>query len=77
VEAGWIGRTLRLGDQLELRVDDACPRCVVTTLAQGALPQNLEILRATARHNKVEAGIRLSVLRPGALKLGDPVVLLG
>jgi len=76
VEAGWIGRTLRLGDQLELRVDDACPRCVVTTLAQGALPQDLEILRATARHNKVEAGIRLSVLRPGALKLGDPVVLL-
>ncbi|MEA5423709.1 MOSC domain-containing protein [Synechococcus sp. CCY9202] len=77
VEASWIGHTLRVGSQLELRVDGACPRCVVTTLAQGDLPQDLEILRTTARHNNVEAGIRLSVLRPGPVALGDPIALLG
>jgi hypothetical protein len=47
---------------------------VITTLAQGGLPDNLEILRATARHNQVTAGIRLSVLTPGTMAVGDPVV---
>ena len=76
LEEGWIGATLRLGESLELRVNDGCPRCVITTLAQGGLPQEIEILRATARHNKVVAGIRLTVERPGPLALGDPVTLL-
>lgn len=76
VEEGWVGHTLRIGDSLELRVDDGCPRCVVTTLAQGELPQDIEILRATARHNKVVAGIRLTVLTPGPVAVGDAVRLM-
>jgi uncharacterized protein YcbX len=76
VEETWIGHTLRIGDRLVLRVDNGCPRCVVTTLAQGGVPETLEILRATARHNKVVAGIRLSVLSPGPLAVGDPVNLM-
>ncbi len=76
VEEAWVGASLRIGAQLHLQVDSGCPRCVITTLAQGGLPEDLEILRATARHNKVVAGIRLSVLRPGPLVLGDPVWLL-
>jgi uncharacterized protein YcbX len=76
VEEGWLGHTLRLGDTLLLRVDDGCPRCVVTTMAQGGVPQEIEILRATARHNRVVAGIRLTVLTPGPVAVGDPVTLL-
>ncbi len=76
VEEGWSGACLQIGEQLVLRVDGGCPRCVVTTLAQGALEENLEILRATARHNGVVAGIRLSVVSPGPVAVGDPVRLL-
>ncbi len=76
VEESWSGACLQIGEQLVLRVDGGCPRCVVTTLAQGALEENLEILRATARHNGVVAGIRLSVVSPGPVAVGDPVRLL-
>nr|WP_286194420.1 MOSC N-terminal beta barrel domain-containing protein [Synechococcus sp. CCY 0621] len=76
VEGAWDGACLQIGEQLLLRVDGGCPRCVVTTLAQGALGEDLEILRATARHNGVVAGIRLSVLTPGPVAVGDPVRLL-
>ncbi|MCP9930579.1 MOSC domain-containing protein [Cyanobium sp. AMD-g] len=76
VEEDWSGFCLKIGEQLVLRVDGGCPRCVVTTLAQGALAEDLEILRATARHNSVVAGIRLSVLTPGPVAVGDPVRLL-
>jgi uncharacterized protein YcbX len=73
VEQRWEGGTLAIGERLLLRVDGGCPRCVITTLPQGDLPENLEILRATARHNQVTAGIRLSVECPGPLVVGDPV----
>lgn len=76
VEESWIGHSLGLGDDLRLEVNDGCPRCVVTTLGQGELPETLEILRATARHNNVVAGIRLSVTHPGDVRVGDPVTLL-
>ncbi|HHG2223571.1 MOSC domain-containing protein [Synechococcus sp. CCFWC 502] len=76
VEESWIGHSLGLGDDLRLQVNDGCPRCVVTTLGQGELPETLEILRATARHNNVVAGIRLSVTNPGEVRVGDPVTLL-
>ncbi|MEA5415325.1 MOSC domain-containing protein [Synechococcus sp. BA-132 BA5] len=76
VEEAWSGCCLQIGEQLVLRVDGGCPRCVVTTLAQGDLGEDLEILRATARHNGVVAGIRLSVVTPGPVAVGDPVRLL-
>ena len=73
VEERWEAGTLAIGDRLILHVDGGCPRCVITTLPQGTLPEEMEILRATARHNRVTAGIRLSVEQPGTLTVGDAV----
>ncbi|MFM7265452.1 MAG: MOSC domain-containing protein, partial [Cyanobium sp.] len=73
VTAGIRLSVLAIGENLRLRVEGGCPRCVITTLAQGELPETLEILRATARHNRVTAGIRLSVLAGGPLAVGDAV----
>lgn len=73
VEEDWVGGVLAIGDAVRLRVDRDCPRCVITTLPQGTLPEEMEILRATARHNNVVAGIRLSVLQSGTVAVGDPL----
>ena len=75
VEEKWVGGILTIGERLQLNVDGGCPRCVVTTLAQGNLQDDMGILRATARHNKVTAGIRLSVMTSGAMAIDDPVRL--
>ena len=77
VEEEWIEGILSIGDQVKLQVDGGCPRCVVTTLAQSKLPEEMEILRATARHNKVTAGVRLSVRATGQIKLNDPITWQG
>src|SRR6266545_1616787 len=45
VENAWIGRTLAIGDAVRLSVTGPCFRCVMTTLAQGDLPQDPGILR--------------------------------
>ena len=40
VENAWVGRTLAIGEEVRLSVLMPCPRCVMTTLAQGDLPND-------------------------------------
>ena len=53
VETSWVGRELRIGDDVVLEITDHCPRCVMTTLPQRDLPKDSGILRTAARHNEV------------------------
>mgnify|MGYP001046664792 CR=1 FL=1 len=73
VENDWIGQILSIGESVVLKIDTACPRCVVTTLAQEGLPQDMDILRTTATYNDVFAGIRLSVMQGGTIRQEDEV----
>jgi uncharacterized protein YcbX len=82
-ENDWLGRDLRVGADLVLRVIARTPRCAVPTLAHGDLPRDAEALRVLARHNRVSpvadsdpepcAGVYAQVLRPGRISTGDPV----
>ena len=75
VENAWVGRTLRMGEEVKLKVNRPCGRCVMTTLAQGDLPRDLGVLRTAALYNKVVVGVYASVERSGNLKRADPVWL--
>jgi uncharacterized protein len=75
VENAWIGHTLAIGDQVRLSITGPCPRCVMTTLAQGDLPKDPGILRTAAQHNQVNVGVYASVLRGGTVRRGDVVRL--
>jgi uncharacterized protein YcbX len=85
-ENDWLGRELRVGDELVLRVIARTPRCAVPTLAHGGLPRDAEALRVLARHNRVRplpdsdpepcGGVYAEVLHPGRIRTGDPVRLV-
>jgi uncharacterized protein YcbX len=75
VENAWIGRTLAIGDQVRLSISGPCPRCVMTTLAQGDLPKDPGILRTAAQHNQVNVGVYASVRQGGRVRRGDEVRL--
>jgi uncharacterized protein YcbX len=75
VENDWIGRRLAIGSEVQLSVTGPCPRCVMTTLSQGDLPQDTGILRTAAQQNNAHVGIYASVVRPGAIRCGDQVIL--
>jgi uncharacterized protein YcbX len=76
VESDWVGRTLAIGDELRLSVTGPCPRCVMTTLAQGDLPKDPGILRTAAKSNEANVGIYASVLQVGTIRRGDPLRLV-
>ena len=73
-----------IGDAARLRVALPDQRCVMTTLAQGDLPKDTEILRTLVQHNKIQvgdagqfpcAGVYAVVEAPGTMRTGDPVAL--
>lgn len=74
-ENDWIGRTLCIGNEVQLSITRPCPRCVMTTLPQGDLPGDLGVLRTAARYNKANAGVYTAVLQGGAIYRGDRVRL--
>jgi len=82
VENGWVGHQLGLGDGTRIKVSLLDPRCVMTTLAQEDLPQDTDVLRTLARHNRMQvgdlgqfpcAGVYAVVAAPGTVRTGDTV----
>ncbi|MDX2214984.1 MAG: MOSC domain-containing protein [Oculatellaceae cyanobacterium bins.114] len=76
VENDWVGRTLAIGDEVRLSVTSPCPRCVMTTMAQGELPNDLNILKTAMQHNQGNIGIYASVMQGGTIRRGDTVTVL-
>jgi uncharacterized protein len=75
VEDAWIGHTLAIGDEVRLHITGPCGRCVMTTLAQGALLQDHEILRTAVQHHQAQVGVYAAVVRGGTTRRGDRVRL--
>jgi len=73
VENDWIGKTLSIGPEVKIQVTGPCPRCVMTTLAQGDLPQDPGVLKTAAKYNEVRVGIYASVVQQGTVRIGDGV----
>jgi uncharacterized protein len=74
-EDTWIGHTLAIGDEVRLHITGPCGRCVMTTLAQGTLPQGREILRTAVQQHQGQVGVYAAVVRGGTMRRGDRVSL--
>jgi uncharacterized protein len=75
VEDAWIGHTLAIGDEVQLSITGPCGRCVMTTLAQGELPTDGEILHTVVQHHQGQVGVYAAVVRGGTIRCGDRVRL--
>lgn len=84
VENEWQGRKLRLGADASLAVTIPTMRCVMTTLAQGDLPQDRDTLRTIAANNRVDipgygtwacAGAYADVSTGGTIRIGNQISL--
>lgn len=82
-ENDWAGARMYIGESAVLELDKPTPRCAVPTLAQDGLPQDQEVIRAIARHNRISIGggfgaclgAYARVLAPGKIEVGDSVRL--
>lgn len=74
-EQAWVGRKLRAGSVL-LRVVKPTKRCVMTTQAQGDLPEDLDILKTAAQVADARVGVYAVVEQEGAVSVGDEASIL-
>jgi MOSC domain-containing protein len=84
VENDWVGREITVGTAVRCRIMLPDPRCVMTTLAQDELPDDVEILRTLTTHNRIEvgafgklpcAGVYAVVATGGTVRTGDAVAV--
>lgn len=82
VENAWVSQQLEIEGGSQLVVAMLDPRCVMTTLAQPGLPQDLGVLKALVAHNRVElpgmgkfpcAGVYAVVQNEGKVRVGQSV----
>jgi uncharacterized protein YcbX len=83
VENGWLGRTLAIGDDVQLGVSLPDPRCCMPGLPQEELPRDPQVLKALARHNRIDvagalypcAGVYAVAEATGTVRKDDSVSL--
>jgi uncharacterized protein YcbX len=75
VEAGWGGRSLRLGE-LVLKCEIPTARCGMTMQAQAHLPKDPTVLRSIVRDAKQNLGLYANPVNSSRVAMGDVVELL-
>ena len=75
IENLWVGKKMIIGKDVVLNITAPCTRCVMITLPQGDLPQDLGILRTVAKYNQVHVGVYASVEHGGTIHRGDIIEL--
>jgi len=80
-ETAWVGTTVSTAAALQLNIVMPTPRCVMTTLPHGDLPQDPSILLTVAEHSKAmiaplrkempSVGVYALVEQQGTLRIGD------
>lgn len=73
IENTWVGRTIAIGPEVELKITGDTGRCVMTTLPQGKLPRDIGVLKAAVKHNQGRVGVYAIVSRPGTVRRSDVV----
>jgi uncharacterized protein YcbX len=84
VENNWVGHSIAIGDQVRLGVALPDPRCCMPSVEQENLPRDPKILKALARHNRIDvagalfpcAGVYAVAESTGTIRRDDRVSLI-
>jgi len=75
VEDAWVGRELRIGESLRVRVTQRTERCAMTVLEQDDLPRDPRVLKRISHEADLCLGVYARVLAPGRVRIGDSVTV--
>ena len=73
-EDGWVGCSLHIGGAA-IRVDRRDTRCVIVNVNPGTGQPDASVLKVAGRHRHACAGVYGSTIRPGLVRVGDPVTI--
>ena len=75
-EDALVGRTIALGDELQVRLDLRDSRCMVVNFDPETAERDPSVLRAIVARRQKCLGVYGSVVRPGVVRVGDPIAVV-
>lgn len=75
VEQTWVGKSVRIWDEVRLKIIQPTKRCVMTTLAQGDLPSDLNVWKTIVKENEGYVGVYAEIERTGKIHVGDEMIV--
>ncbi len=74
-EMSLVGKTLKIGEWLEVKIVERDPRCEMITLDPDTAEETPKLLQHLARKHSGDAGVFAAVLQRGRVNKGDPIFL--
>lgn len=74
-EFSLVGKSLKIGDKLEVQVIERDPRCKMITLDPDTSEESPKLLQHVSRNHGGDAGVFAAVLQEGRVKKGDSIFL--
>ncbi len=75
LEFSLVGKTLKLGNRLEVAIVERDPRCKMITLDPDTAEETPKVLQHVGRNHGGDAGVFAAVLQDGRVNKGDPIFL--
>ena len=75
-EETWTSSLLQIGDDVLSGVTQRDPRCMMVNLDPDSGEQNPRVLKTIAQGHQGQAGLYVNVIRPGVIRVGDPIRLV-
>jgi len=76
VEEQWFGKTLKIGKQVELRLNRHCERCMIITVDPDHAKGDPSLQKVVLNERNNHFGVYASVVQTGEIHVGDEVLLL-
>jgi uncharacterized protein YcbX len=74
-ENSLLGKTLKIGERLEVVIVGRDPRCSMITLDPDTAEETPKLLQHLARNHAGDAGVFAAVLQRGRVNKGDRITL--
>jgi uncharacterized protein YcbX len=74
-ENSLVGKTLKIGEWLEIAIVERDPRCIMITLDPDTAEETPKLLQHLARNHAGDAGVFAAVLQRGRVNKGDRIIL--
>jgi uncharacterized protein YcbX len=72
-ETSWIGKTLSIGNQVQLAVVEPIDRCVMITIDPDSAVKDPTVLRTVSQKFDNKIGVYAHILARGDLRVGDEI----
>ena len=76
IEEEWIGRRLRIGNEVEIELVGHCKRCMIITVDPDNAERDPSLHKTIIKERNSNFGVYASVIKTGDIHVGDEVHLL-